>query len=158
MTVVPKAFFTRLMSSRSTLANEMDRCPVIVRLNGVRGAVNGAGMASPLRARLIHEGSTPSVPGSSVASRHGVASRDRAPPTASSIAPDPPADSATRASSSSGSSGVRVHSCESMLAPVTPSTVEWCILAKTATRPSGRPSMTYICHSGIDRSIGWPAR
>ncbi len=45
-----------------------------------------------------------------------------------------------------------------MLAPVTPSTVEWCILAKTATPPSASPSMTYICHNGMDRSIGWLAR
>ena len=51
LTVVPKAFFTRLTSTRSTLAKEMDLWPVMVRLNGVRGAVNGAGMASPLRAR-----------------------------------------------------------------------------------------------------------
>ena len=127
---------------------------MIVRLNGVRGAVNGAGIASPLRARLIHDGSTPTVPGNREASRHGVARRDRAPPTASSRAPDPPAVSSTSSSSSSGSSGERVHSCDSMFAPVTPSTVEWCILAKTATRPSGSPSMTYICHSGMDRSIG----
>ncbi len=110
LTVVPKAFLTRLMSSRSTLTYEIDRCPVIVRLNGVRGAVNGAGMASPLRARLIHDGSTPRVPGSRDASRHGVASRDRAPPTASSSAPEPPAVSSTNSRSSDGSSGVRVHS------------------------------------------------
>ena len=108
---------------------------MIVPLNGVRGAVNGAGMARPLRARLIQDGSTPSVPGSSEASRHGVARRESAPPTASSRAPEPPAVSFTSSSSSVGSSGVSVHSCDIMLAPVTPSTVEWCILAKTATRP-----------------------
>ena len=131
---------------------------MIVRLNGVRGAVNGAGMASPLRAREIHSGSTPSVPGRSEASRHGVARRDSAPPTASSSAPDPPAVSLTRSGSSAGSSGVSVHSWDIMLAPVTPSTVEWCILAKQATRPSGSPSMRYICQSGMDRSMGWLAR
>ena len=126
----------------------------MVRLNGVRGAVNGAGIARPFRARLIQDGRTPSVPGSSDASRHGVARRDRAPPTASSSAPEPPAVSLTRSSSSAGSSGVSVHSCDIMLAPVTPSTVEWCILANTATCPLGSPSITYICHSGNDRSIG----
>ena len=158
LTVVPNAFLTRLMSSRSTLVNEMVRWPVIVRLNGVRGAVNGAGIANPLRARLIQDGSTPRVPGSREASRHGVARRESAPPTASSSAPEPPAVSLTRSASSAGSSGVSVHSCDIILAPVTPSTVEWCILANTATRPSDRPSMTYICHSGIERSIGWLAR
>lgn len=113
--------------------------PVMVRLNGVRGAVNGAGMARPLRALLIHEGRTPSVPGNSEARRHGVASRDNAPPTASSRAPEPPAVSCTSSWSRDGSSGVSEHSWDIMLAPVTPSTVEWCILANTANRPSAAP-------------------
>ena len=41
-----------------------------------------------------------------------------------------------------------------MLAPETPSMVEWCIFTRMATRPSASPSITHISHRGRSRRSG----
>jgi hypothetical protein len=52
LTLTSNRFFTRLTSSKSSCAKAMLRPAVTSALNGVAGAVNGAAIAVPLRARL----------------------------------------------------------------------------------------------------------
>ena len=78
------AFLISLMSSSEMSVNAMDRWPVIVPLNDVRGAVNGAAIAVPSRARLTVSARVRTVGVTSLASCHGLATVDTNPrPTSS---------------------------------------------------------------------------
>ncbi|SKY76504.1 Uncharacterised protein [Mycobacteroides abscessus subsp. abscessus] len=64
-TLTPKRFLTRLMSASESWVSAIERCGVIGPLNRVRGAPNGAGIASCERARRNHATGTETVSGSS---------------------------------------------------------------------------------------------
>ena len=53
-----------------------------------------------------------------------------------------------------GGTGSRSSRCPIMLAPETPSMVEWCIFTRMATRPSASPSITHSSHRGRSRRSG----
>ena len=140
----------------------MVRWPVMVPLNDVRGAVSGAAIAVPARARPT-VWAMPLTDGTSalgIVERPGERGDDAAAEQLG--AAGLVAERLDLASSASGgASGSIEVRCEMRLAPETPSTVAWCILENTAirSRPSSStyPSMTHISHSGRDRSSGRPA-
>ena len=111
----------------------------MVPLNDVRGAVSGAAIAVPSRARPM----VPTTPFTVGASRAKVW-KGRVPLVITAR----PSSSARRGSCGQAffscpapigaASGSRLHRCDMRLAPETPSTVAWCIFWNTAT--SSRPS------------------
>ena len=112
----------------------MLRWPVMVPLNEVRGAVNGAGIAAP-RAGAVdpvrqYAGRVRQQPreldrplGDADAGRRRTMSRSRGRRSGASLRPR---------LAIGGAPGSRLHSSETRLAPLTPSTVAWCILVITA--------------------------
>jgi hypothetical protein len=128
---------------------------VISALNGVVGALNGAAIAVPLRARFTVLTTVDTVAGNARARLSG---RDRnltRPPAAMSswVASPGPATG-----SGGGESGSVLHSCVSRFVALTPSTAAWCTLIIRATGPPScgsvppTPSITHISHIGLLRS------
>lgn len=157
LTLTPKWSLTFFTSASGTAANAMERWPVIELLSEVRGALNGAGIAAPRRERVHQRTGTGRVRGRSETSDSGRSRTFLAPSAASASSGAPPVDLSTIDGSSAGGSGVSEHSWAIRPAPVTPSTPAWCMRIMIAIRPSARPSMTHISHSGLLRSSAWPA-
>ena len=157
MTVVPVAVLTSLMTSRSIWASAIARWPVMVPLNDVRGAVSGAAIAVPSRARPM----VPTTPFTVGASRPNVWNGRVVLVTSarpnSSRWPGSCGHAFFSSWAPSGSaSGSRLHRCEIRLAPETPSTVAWCIFWKTAirSRPSSSRSIVALDHPHLPQRAG----
>ncbi len=139
MTVVPVAALTSLIASRSISDSAIARWPVIVPLNDVRGAVSGAAIAVPERARPMVPTTPFTVGASSPTVWNGRVPLVSTARPSSSARPGSCGHDFSSPAPSGSPSGSRLHRCETRLAPETPSTVAWCIFEKTATRsrPSG---------------------
>src|SRR5688500_3786837 len=99
----------------------------MVPLNDVRGAVSGAAIARPSRARLTVSERVRTVGATILASCHGLAIVDTTPRPTSSRSDGTRCDAAApgaSAESSGGASGSRLHRNEIMFDPETPSTEE----------------------------------
>ncbi len=120
---------------------------MMVPLKEVRGAVSGAGIAVPSRARPMVLATPLTVGPMTFASATGLCRLVTTPRASSSVSPGVrEASWPFGAVSSGGASASREHMKEIALAPDTPSTVQWCILVKTTRRSSPdsvrKPSMT----------------
>ena len=138
-------------------ASAITRWLVMVPLNDVRGAVRGAAIAVPARARPTVRATIWAEGATRRTALRGRVTKLSTPRPKSSAWPGSWPVGCGAAASIGGASGSRLHRCEIRLAPDTPSTVAWCILEKTTTW-SPYPSITHISHSGRERSNGRPAR
>ncbi len=108
----------------------------MVALNDVRGAVSGAGIAVPSRARPMVLATPLTVGPTTLARATGLYRLVATPRASSSASPGARGGSPSGGVSSGGASASSEHMNEIALAPETPSTVQWCILVNTTMRSS----------------------
>ncbi len=110
---------------------------MIVPLNDVRGAENGAAIAVPARARpTVRVISWVDGATRRTALSGRVTCRAPPRPSSSTLPRLVPGGLLSAAGTIGSASGSRLHRCEIRLAPETPSTVAWCIFENTTILPS----------------------
>ncbi len=169
MTVPPSEFLISFSSASSASSQSTRRWVPIGRFSGHSGArLTVPHSTSPAPSAVSRSSSAVRVGLAAAFSARsaipiGALTRSLTPlPTISASLGSGPGDHSRSGWGTSAGSRSRSKSTVMMSTPETPSTSAWWVLLMSAKRPSSRPSISQISHSGLVRSRRWekmrPAR